>query len=187
MSKRKLTFLIALFAGVLVTGAVFLTFNWQKEQKIHPVANNKFSEMPLMEVRGVKFTQLDNEGRELWILEADKATQLSTRTILKNAKVKLFEQGIPASEGTAERVIIKNSSSNFHLEGNIYIISYRDGAELKTSELMWDSSKRRLYTEKEVVIRKKGLVIKGTGLIGKPDLSLIIIKRQVTTYFEGGF
>lgn len=188
MSKRRLTLLtifIVFIVGIFVVGIFVVFFYGQKNQKISPVAQ-KSLELPLMEVTGVKFTELDTQGKKLWVLMADKAVQMPRETILKNVDLKLFEKGNPVSEGIAKQVIIENSTSNLLLEGEICITSYRDGAELRTSQLQWNNSKKEFYTEKEVTIKRKGAIIQGTGLTGKPDLSLIIIKNQVTTYFEGG-
>lgn len=185
MSKKKLTILTILSAGAVIAGMFFLFFGWQEESKMYSVTQSP-QQPPVMEVRGVKFTEWDKQGEKLWVLQADKATQFPQRIILKNAKVSLFEDGKPVSEGTAEQVMIKSSSSDLLLKGNIHIVSYQDKAKLTTSQLRWDGSEKKLYSEQEVTIKKGGLVIKGKGLIGKPDLSSIIIKNQVTTYIEGG-
>jgi len=184
MSKRRLIFFTVFIIGIFVAGISFVFLYDQKDQKISPVSQ-KSLESPLTEVTGVKFTELDTQGKKLWVLMADKAVQMPRETILKNVDLKLFEKGNPASEGIAKQVIIENSTSNLLLEGEIYITSYRDGAELKTSQLQWNNSEKEFYTEKEVTIKRKGVITQGTGLTGKPDLSLITIKNQVTTYFEG--
>jgi len=186
MSKKKL-FILAVFLGISLIGLIFLFFTWQKEKEdTFPVQS--LAELPLLEARGVRFTGWDEWGRKSWILKAEEAVQFSQRIILKKVKVNLFEEGEPASEGVADEVIVESPTSDLYLRGNVHIISYRDGAELKTHELKWDGSQKRLYTEGEITIKKAGLVIQGKGLIGNPDLSLIIIKNQVTTYFEeGGF
>ena len=93
-----------------------------------------------MEINGVEFTQLDENGKKLWILSAARAIQFSDSTILENAEIKLFKEGNLISQGTADRIIIENSTSNFTLKGNICIVSYRDGTELRTSELFWNNS-----------------------------------------------
>jgi len=185
INKKKLALLTVPFIGAVVIGVAIFFLNWHEESKIHFV-NQTSPQPPLMEVEGVKFIQWDSQGKKLWLLEADKAVKFPQRVILENAKVKLFENGNPASEGTADKVIIEISTSDLQLKGDIHITSYKDKAQLKTSELIWDSSERKIFTEKEVTIKKGGLIIKGKGLIGKPDLSSIIIKEQVTTYLEGG-
>lgn len=186
MDKRKLTFfLTVLGAGVTIMGVSFLLFSWQNRPERYSVIKES-PQLPLMEVKEVKFIEWDNQGEKLWDLEADEAVQFPQQIILKNAKLKLFEEGKPVSKGTAKQVIIESPAPNLKLKGDIHIISYKDKAELKTSELRWDSFEKKLYSEEKVTIRKGGLIIKGKGLVGKPDLSSIIIKNQVTTYIEGG-
>ncbi|MBC7190369.1 LPS export ABC transporter periplasmic protein LptC [Candidatus Aerophobetes bacterium] len=138
-----------------------------------------------MKVQVVKFTQLEKEGEKSWEVFADEATQFTRKTILKNVRITLYQEGIPASEGEAKKVVI-DEYSNLSLEGEIFIVSFADKAWLKTSELFWDNSEKKLYTEKEVTVKKGELIITGKGLIAKPDLSLIIIKSQVTTYIDEG-
>ena len=184
MSKKKLS-TIVVFLAISLIGFVFLFFVLQTEKEnILPVQS--LEELPLLEARGVRFIGWDEWGRKSWSLKAEEAVQFSQRIILKKVKVDLFEEGEPASEGTADEVIVEDPTSDLYLKGNVHIVSYRDGAELKTSELRWDGSQKRLYTEERVMIKKGSLVIQGKGLIGNPDLSLIIIKNQVTTYFKEG-
>lgn len=185
MSRKSFILVFSLVAGLSIIGIFLFVPVWHKEQKLHYLESSA-SKIPIMEINGVEFTQLDENEKKVWILSAARAIQFSDSTILENAEVKLFKEGNLTSQGTADRIIIENSTSNFTLKGNICIVSYRDGTELRTSELFWNNSERKLYTEKEVDIKKKGLVIQGKGLICKPDLSLIIIKSEVKTYFEGG-
>jgi len=139
---------------------------------------------PLMEAQGVNFVEWDSSGRKSWQLKADSATRFPQRTVLKNVRVKLFEKGRPVSEGEANQVVMNNLTSDLDLKGKVKIISYLDGAQLTTSELKWVASKKKLFTEKKVTIKKDNLVIQGKGLIGNLNLTSIIIKEQVTTYLQ---
>ncbi|MBE0477935.1 LPS export ABC transporter periplasmic protein LptC [Candidatus Aerophobetes bacterium] len=185
MNKRWLFFLSIIGAGTAFTLIVFLLFNLQKEPTMYPV-NRQTLQLPLMEIEKVKLMEWDEQGEKLWILKADKATQFSQRIISENVKLELFQKGEPASRGEAKQVVMEIPTSNLWLKGDIHITSYQEIAELETSELRWDSSEKKLHTEKEVTIKKGMLVIQGKGLICKPDLSSVIIKEQVTTYYEGG-
>ena len=185
MNKRKLSFLAALIAGGFIAGVFLLLFTWQKGQQIYS-NNQEGEELPVMEVTGVKFTELDEYGRKLWVLIADRAVQFPRRNILENGRLKLYDEGDLASEGTAREVTIENATSNLLLRGKILFESYRNGAELTTSELRWNNSEKKLYTDQEVTIKRENLVLRGIGLTGNSDLSLITIENPVTTYFEGG-
>lgn len=182
MNKKKLFFLLTV-GGISTVCVIFLFFGWQKNQ-VNYLGQQDFYELPLVEARGVEFIGWDEQGKKSWVINAQEATRFEKYAILKEVRVKLFEEGDLVSEGIAEKV--KLEDSNLLLEGDVYIKSYKEKAELKTSQLIWNGSERMLYTEKEVTVKKGGFIIKGKGLIGKPDLSLIIIKSQVTTYFEGG-
>ncbi len=139
---------------------------------------------PLMEAQGVSFVEWDNLGRKSWELEADSAVYFPQKIVLKNAKVRLFEKGKPASEGEANQVVMDNATSDLELKGKVKVISYLDGAQLTTSELRWVAKEEKFFTDKNVTIKKDNLVIQGKGLIGNLDLTSIIIKEQVTTYLQ---
>ena len=99
-------------------------------------------------------------------------------------KVKLFEEGKPVSESEADQITMDNLTSDLELKGKVKVISYLDGSQLTTSELKWVASERKFFTEEKVRIKKDNLVIQGKGLIGNLNLTSIIIKEQVTTYFQ---
>ncbi|MCD6257603.1 LPS export ABC transporter periplasmic protein LptC [Candidatus Aerophobetes bacterium] len=180
---RKKLLLLLIGGGVSIAGIVFFFLILQKNQGSY-LPQQKSHELPLIKASGVKFVGWDDRGRVSWVLSAEEAVEFERYTVLKKVKVKLFEKGDPVSEGVAGEVRIENS--NLLLKDKICIISFKEKAELRTSELIWSGSEKRLYTEKQVTVKKGGFIIKGKGLIGKPDLSLVIIKNQVTTYFEGG-
>ncbi len=183
---KKSYFILIFVAGasVIILALLFFSHWEEKVEKLFPREDLK--EIPLVEAKGVEFTGWDEQGRKSWILKAKEAAQFPQRIHLKKVEITLFEKGKPASEGFADEVVVESSTSDFYLKGNVYIISYRDGAELKTDELEWDGSEKKLFTEGEITIKKGGLLIKGKGLIGSSDLSKVIIKNQVTTYIKEG-
>ncbi len=168
---------------VLIITLSFLLAGCEGEEIENPFQESS-QITPLMEAQGVNFVEWDNLGRKNWELEADSAIQFPQRVVLKNAKVKLFEKGKPASEGEADQIIVDNLTSDLELKGKVKIISYLDGAQLTTSELRWVAKEEKFFTEKKVTIKKDNLVIKGKGLIGNVNLTSIIIKEQATTYLQ---
>ena len=185
MRKKSFQILATLAGFFFILVVIFLIFFWNRGYK-GPSFEREIPEVPVIDITGVEFTQLDDEGQKLWILFASEAVEFEKRTVLKNTRVRLFKDGQPVSEGRADSIVVENSTSNLYLKGDIHIVSYRDGAELRTSELQWNNMEKKLRTESEVIIKRKGFVIEGEGLICNPDLSLIIIKNKVRTYFEGG-
>lgn len=183
---KKGYFILIFLAGVSIVILILLFFGrWEeKVEELFPREN--LEEIPLVEARGVQFIGWDEQGRKSWILEAEQAAQFTQRIQLRKVEVTLFDKGEPVSKGSADEVVVESFTSDLYLKGNVYIISYRDGAELKTDELKWDGLQKKLSTEGEITIKKGGLLIKGKGLIGNPDLSQVIIKNQVTTYIKEG-
>jgi len=168
---------------VLVVVLSFLLVGCEREE-----IENPFQEPPqmhpLMKAQGVSFVEWDSLGKKIWELKADSAIQFSQETILKNVRVKLFEEGKPVSESEADQITMDNLTSDLELKGKVKVISYLDGAQLTTSELKWVASEEKFFTEEKVRIKKDNLVIQGKGLIGNLNLTSIIIKEQVTTYFQ---
>jgi len=168
---------------VLVVVLSFLLVGCEREE-----IENPFQEPPqmhpLMEAQGVSFVEWDSLGKKIWELEADSAIQFSQEIILKNVRLKLFEEGKPVSESEADQVTMDNLTSDLEFKGKVKVISYLDGAQLTTSELKWVASKEKFFTEEKVRIKKDNLVIQGKGLIGNLNFTLIIFMEQVTTYFQ---
>ncbi len=137
-----------------------------------------------MEAEGIVLSRWSDEGEKIWELKAVSGVQTLREITLSQVGIFLYEEGRVASEGEAEEVRVDNQSSDLLLRGNVRVVSYAEGDELFTSELQWSSRGRKLWTEEEVILKKGGLVTRGRGLVADADLNTIVIKEDVTTYFE---
>ena len=72
---------------------------------------------------------------------------------------------------TMNRVLLKDSVVIFNFQGD----------SLQTNELWWDQNSQKIYTDKQVRIRKSGNLIYGIGMDAKQDLSDITITRVTGT------
>lgn len=184
MKNKKLAIVVAI-SGIFAVIIFFLIFFPVENEEYH-LAGEGQEKMPLLEARGVSLVGWDRGEVKSWTLEAKNAVQFSDKTVLSQVEATLFEEGEAVSEGSANQVIMEGDTSNLRLKGNVEIVSHRDAARLETSELFWDDTEKQLYTEQEITLTRGDFIIKGKGMIAKPDLSLVILKHQVTTYYEGG-
>jgi LPS export ABC transporter protein LptC len=174
--------IIGAVAGVLVAVVVLMqTGPLEREEALDS------AQRPLVEMEGVSLTQWNEAGEKVWTLKADSAQQYTDTTVLRQAFLTLFEEDKPVSAGSANLVSVNNGTSDFDLEGDITVLSYRDRTSLSTQQLHWDAEERKMYSDGDVTVKRGELLIQGRGLEAQPDLSQITIFNQVTSYLKGDY
>lgn len=168
------------FCLAILMFAVLFLLSGCGEKKREPSAKEKEAPL-LLEVQGVDLVGWDEEGKKSWELQADSGKQFIDRMILSQVRVKLLEEGKPASGGEASKVVVDIRTSNLLFEGKVKLISYVNEAELLTSNLEWIASEKKLLTEERVLFKRRDLITEGWGLIADPELGQIEIKREVVT------
>jgi len=139
-------------------------------------------DLPLMKAEGIVLTEWNDRGEKIWQLRAVSGSQTLKRMSLNQVKIFLYQEGRVASKGEAKEVIVDNQSSDLLLKGDVRLFSYPEGDELLTAELHWNNQARKLWTEEEIILKKSGLITRGRGLVGDPDLATIVMGDSVTTY-----
>jgi len=177
MGKR--TVLIAAI-GLTSLFCIFLFWSHEEKEEVPDLGKSE-KDIPLLEARGIYLTEWNDKGEKTWELQADSGTEFAGTTILDKAKVFFFEEGVLASEGETDRTLVNNQTSDLLLKGKVKLISHIDGAKLFTSNLRWISSEKKLRTDEKVLFKRGNLIMEGRGLIASPDLSQIVIEKEVTT------
>jgi LPS export ABC transporter protein LptC len=72
-----------------------------------------------------------------------------------------------------------NSSNLYIVKGNVRVVNKQKQQRLKTQELYWNPTTRKVYTEKDVLIENlmTGSYTKGRGLDAEQDFSYMSIRR----------
>ena len=177
MGKRSL---LILGIALLIIAFLFLRAE-HKERGGKENLEKAGGEMPLLEAEGINLMEWDDYGRKTWELQADSGKEFVKETVLNKARISFFQEGVLVSEGEAEKLIVNNQTSELLLQERVKIVSYLDGAELFTSNLKWLATEKKLYTKERVLFKRGNLIMEGRELIASPDLSQIVIKKEVTT------
>jgi LPS export ABC transporter protein LptC len=125
------------------------------------------------------------KGVKLWELWADRAEVHD-----RDGYAVLFRDHRPvevtlySSHGqltcTADRAWVDLQSKDVRLEGGV-IARSDQGTELRTEELRWLASSRRVQTDRPVVVSRGGLVSRGRGLEAETDLEQVRIFQNITS------
>lgn len=155
--------------------AVVLSFSCKgkpKEEERVPEASQEIKKVTLRETRF---------GKTLWIMEADRLEEREDTTWVYSLKIEFVKKGKKTSTLTGDSGLYIPRTGDMTAFGDVSVRT-EEGARLWTSELKWQAEKEEIFTDKEVLIKKKGKTIKGKGLISDPELKNIVIQGKVEGY-----
>ena len=117
-------------------------------------------------------------GKKQWDLEGKSADIMSEEIKITDVTGKIYGKDtnmtIVADEGSLNRV-----NSNVHLEKDVLVTS-DDGVTMTADYLDWDAQGERLSSESPVWIKRGMMQAYGTGIIARPVLNLVELKKDVT-------
>jgi len=126
-------------------------------------------------------------------VSADRAETWDTerRTVLDGASFVEYDQdGIPAIEGTAGRVVFHADTENAEISGRVRVYSAIDEAGIETEALSWQSAPRLLAAPVDrtvVITRDDGSRLEGSGFTGDFRRRTFVFSGPVTgTYVWTG-
>lgn len=137
-----------------------------------------------------KVTELDmseiHSSSTTWRLKTPTAKifEKSGKAMLTSPVIEFMENNKVVSRITSERSELQLETKDMVMEKNVVARSLKDQTTLETSLLRYSPSKKKIYTEKEVLITKDGTRMKGHNFEANPDLSEISIENQVTLLAE---
>lgn len=130
-------------------------------------------------MEGLTLSQSE-KGSPAWKLDSRLAElKEDERRATLDAPAMLFYRGGKAvSRVTALSGEVDTDSHDVRLSSSVVLDSYEDKSRLTTTELLYDSKKKRFTTQAEIrIVRPEGTLV-GKGLEAKPDLSEIRIFNQ---------
>ncbi len=176
----------AIFSGVLVLAiglSALIYMNWKKMSLLERAIGIPRIKADLE--AGNVFLAEEKEGNVLWELKARMAESFrkDNQTLLKDLKVKLYNQGGRVLTLTGDRGKINEQTRDIQIEGGIVVTS-TDGLCLKTQSLRYNHSQREITTDDPVEIDGRGVQTTGVGL--RLDLAneRISILRDVKTFIR---
>jgi LPS export ABC transporter protein LptC len=145
----------------------------EKEQIPPPTGEQEIEKFQIVETRW---------GKKSFALTAKILEERNDTTWVFKFKVVFFdEKGERVSTLTADSGAIFKKTGDMMALGNV-LVKTVEGVELISDELLWKEDIRKIVTDKEVLIKRDGKVLKGKGLVSDPGLKHIEIKGKVRGY-----
>jgi LPS export ABC transporter protein LptC len=120
------------------------------------------------------FFLIETDGEEVvWKLTAERAEIYNEqhRADITTVKVDFYEEGEYTSTLTSDTGEIDTITNDMVAKGNVVVNSMKEGAVLKTDELMWQSHTGLIVSEYPVTMERGEGIINGQGFTATPGLS----------------
>lgn len=168
--------LAALAASVFLGGAC-----------ARPGSSSRRAAEPVQRLLGLTLSQTF-QGAPVWDLSADSAilADQETKATAQSPRMTFFRDGKAASKLTAVTGVIGLKDRDVLLSSSVVVVSLDDQSRLQTEELRFISSRRKFFTDKEVLVNRPGAVLRGSGLEATPDLSEIRVFNQRSVIDQKG-
>ena len=119
-------------------------------------------------------------GRPSWDLTAATAVLKESENVavLAEPRMAFYEDGKLASRLTSLTGLVHTDTQDVRLSSSVVATSLADRTVLRTEELNYSSKRKKLLTDKDVLVKRPGGTLRGRGLEANPDLSEIRIFHQ---------
>ena len=123
-------------------------------------------------IKNFQRTAIDSKGNLLWKLNAEETYYFkkNDKSILYNIEVEQFENGKIKAKIKADKGEILKKENIIKAFGNIYMKS-TDGKILEAEEISMNTETNILSSDKKVLIKSSGTVVRGVGLIADNSLN----------------
>jgi len=150
------------------------------DEEIIPTADTK-ADLSLNEIH---YVETKGEKKE-WELRAKSAHHFLKEdlTLLKDLTVTFFAEGDKVIVMRGKEGSIK-MKKEIEVRGNVEITS-SDGYRVVTESLHYTEEKRQIYTRDPVMFEKKGMRLRGIGLLVDLNKEKLYIQKAVETEIEG--
>ncbi|NLO90721.1 MAG: LPS export ABC transporter periplasmic protein LptC [Elusimicrobia bacterium] len=151
----------------------------------HQGSDQNEAAFPVQKVSGLDMSEIHNSSTT-WRLKTPSAQILekSGKAMLASPEIEFMEKNEVVSRITASRSELMLDTKDMVMEDNVVARSLRDKTTLETSLLRYSPSRKKIYTEKEVLITQNGTRMKGHNFEANPDLSEISLENQVALLAE---
>lgn len=117
------------------------------------------------------------KGRKAWDLAGKTADIFDSVIKLKDVTGNLYGEDEDIKL-TADNGDFDKTEGKVHLEKNV-VITTSSGAVLTTEAMDWDRKRQVVSTDEMVNIVRDNMVTNGTGAVGKPNLSRVVLQKDV--------
>ncbi len=137
--------------------------------------------LPVQKIVGLDMLQTQN-GDPTWRLRSPNAHvfEKTGEAELETPHMEFLEKNTTVSRITAKHGDLILETKDMVLTDNVVAHSLKDQTTLETTLLRYSSARKKIHTEREVVITKDGGRMRGTNFEANPDLSEISLKNHQT-------
>lgn len=136
---------------------------------------------PVQKIVGLNMIETQ-DGKASWRLVSPNAKvfEKTGKALLAHPQMEFLEKDEIVSRITAENGELLLETKDMVLSDNVVAHSLRDKTTLETTLLRYSSSRKKIFTEREVIITKDGGRMTGDNFEANPDLSEISLKNHHT-------
>lgn len=133
-------------------------------------------------MEGLTLSQSE-KGEPAWTLKSRRAVlhEDAKTATLDEPVMEFYKKGKAVSRVTALEGTVETESHDVRLSSSVAMDSFEDKSHLTTTELLYNSAKKRFTTDADILVKRPEGVLRGRGLSATPDLSEIRIFNQSST------
>lgn len=139
------------------------------------------AEQPIQRLEGVRLSQ-SILGSPSWELQARSAAleQGDSIAVLTTPKISFFKNKRKVSTVSSVMGLLRTDTYDVMLSTRVIVHSLDEHSTLATEELRYSSRRKKFLTDRDVLVKRPGGILRGRGLEASPDLSDIRIFNQRT-------
>jgi LPS export ABC transporter protein LptC len=122
-------------------------------------------------------------GLAQWTLYADEADfhqDAPSYAVLRNPRIIFKKDGKDDNNIKSERGRYDMDRQIVIMSGKVVGVSAAENAKIETEEIFYDMREKKIWSDRDVVLTRGGVIVKGKGLKASSDFSEIEIFKQQT-------
>ncbi|MBI4050972.1 MAG: LPS export ABC transporter periplasmic protein LptC [Elusimicrobia bacterium] len=135
----------------------------------------------LQKIEDVAMVQTES-GVKLWRLKSPLVQMHEQKQIadLQDPEMEFYKDNHLTSRAVSKMGTIQTETREVTLKKSVVVHSPQDSSTLLTEILHYSSSRKKIFTEEKIELRKPDAVMRGRGFESNPDLSEFVVKHQET-------
>jgi len=178
---------ICIISIILFVACGFWLLAFRPGDDIPSSTRESFRETPQAKLKDIHLVEMRGDQR-MWEANADQVQIFEQRNITRISKMQrqiklVLYQDENALTCYADEGEIDNQSKEVNLQGNLMAQS-REGTTVWTDSVLWSPQSKKLSTDKQVTIKREGLIVQGLGMEADLALEEVKILSHITSSFD---
>ena len=182
LSKNLIRYFIFFLLCSSIGIFLFLSINPVRDdfkiKKIIDEPSAKFSQTTLQEI--------DKLGNTIWKIKARNIEfkKEKDEIILKDIKGTFFNENKNSIEFSTKLAVVDNKTKNIKFFGEFEGISQDKRLKLRTKDMMWDNTDRRLYSNNKIRFERDNIISYADSFNADVGLNKMKLKNNVKTVIK---